>query len=341
MPEVQTYSAPTQQVSYSESSSGEGGLSSASITDLDAANAAMDEVGRILVRMGDAYRLADNKDPNAYRFSRQGYWLPVTQVPHTNGSVTMIPGPSYDAKDRLEGLLASEDWPNLIELGEAYAAEGPLWLDPQRYIAVALEHLEAFDARSAGMRELASMLTRAPALHTLQFNDNTPLADEATRAWIDDEVQKMGGGGGDGGGGGGGARAGSPLDKAIAEAKNLLANEQLVEGLAMIHKALGNVTKPVDRFRGRLELAKLCLQGGQMSIARAQLEGLDKLAEHHRLSEWEPVLCIDLYAAVFTAHRAMNQAEEPTPEARAKETAAFERLCQLDAAAALKLMLGQ
>jgi type VI secretion system protein VasJ len=37
----------------------------------------------------------------------------------------------------------------------------------------------------------------------------------------------------------------------------------------------------------------------------------------------------------------MNQMEEPTPEARARETAAFERLCQLDAAAALKLMLGQ
>ena len=299
----------------------------------------MDEVGRVLVRMGDALRAADLKDPNAYRLSRQGYWITVNQVPHSDDSVTMIPGPSYDAKDRLEGLLAAADWENLIGLGEAYAAEAPLWLDPQRYIATALESLEAPEARAAGMRELASMLGRAAGMHTLQFNDNTPLADEATRAWIEDEVQKMGGAGG--GGGGGGARAGSPLDKAIAEAKNLLASEQLIEGLALIHRALGNVTKPADRFRGRLELAKLCIQANQMGIARAALEGLDKIAEHHRLFEWEPALSTDLYSAMFTAHRAMNQAEEPTPEARAKETAAFERLCQLDVGAALKLTLAQ
>ncbi len=147
------------------------------------------------------------------------------------------------------------------------------------------------------MRELASMLGRAPGLHTLQFNDNTPLADDTTRAWIEDEVQKMGGSGG--GGGGGGARAGSPLDKAVAEAQNLLANEQLPEALTLIHKALNSVTKPVDRFRGRLEIAKLCLAAGQTGIARAQLDGLDKLAEHHRLSEWEPALCTDLYSALL------------------------------------------
>ena len=335
---VQVYASSEPQTYSGGASSGEGGLSSASITDTNTATAAMDEVGLILMRMGDALRTADNKDPNAYRLSRQGYWLQLAQTPPSDNSVMMIPGPNYDAKDRLEGFLSTEDWGNLIELSEAYANAAPLWLDPQRYIATALERLEALDARTAGMRELASMLGRAPGLHLLQFNDNTPLADDATRAWIEDEVQKMGGGGG---GGGGGARAGSPLDKAVAEAKNLLANDQLPEGLTLVHKALGSVTKPVDRFRGRLEIAKLCLAAGQIGIARAQLDGLDKQAAHHRLSEWEPALCTDLYSALFAAHRGMNQMEEPTPEARARETAAFERLCQLDAGAALKLMLGQ
>ena len=333
---MQQYSSPEPTFSGG-SSSGEGGLSAASITDTDAAISAMDEVGRILMRMGDALRTADNTNANAYRLSRQGYWLQVNQTPPNEGSVTMIPAPNTAAKDQLEGLLASEDWDGMIRLGEALAAEAPLWLDPHRYIAVALERLEAFDARSAGMRELASVIARAPGLHTLQFNDSTPLADDATRAWIDDEVQKMGGGGG---GGGGGTRAASPLDKALAEAKNLVASEQLLDGLALVQKALGNVTKPVDRFRARLEIAKLCLQAGQIGIARAQLDGLDNLAAHHRLSEWDPALCADLYGALFAAHRGMNQAEEPTPEARARQTAAFERLCELDASSAIKLMLG-
>jgi hypothetical protein len=36
----------------------------------------------------------------------------------------------------------------------------------------------------------------------------------------------------------------------------------------------------------------------------------------------------------------MSSMEEVTPEARARQTAVFERLCQLDAGAALRLMAG-
>src|SRR5262249_27926872 len=139
------------------------------------------------------------------------------------------------------------------------------------------------------------------------------------------------------GGGGGGGRATDPLQRPLAQARELLAAGSVPEAVAIIAKVLPTATRPSDRFRIPLEIAKLCLEGGQTAIARPQLDGLDRVAERHRLEEWDPALCADLYAALYAAHRAMAQVEELTPEQRARLSAAFERLCLLDAEAALRM----
>jgi hypothetical protein len=110
----------------------------------------------------------------------------------------------------------------------------------------------------------------------------------------------------------------------------------------MVMKAAASAQTPAERFRGKLAVAQLCLLGEQILVARAALDGLDKLVEQHRLWEWEPDLCTQFYAALYQAHRGMNAAYgvDAPPELRAKETAAFERLCQLDAGAALKFTMG-
>ncbi|NUP96451.1 MAG: hypothetical protein HUU28_09830 [Planctomycetaceae bacterium] len=76
------------------------------------------------------------------------------------------------------------------------------------------------------------------------------------------------------------------------------------------------------------------------AIARAQLEELERIAEQHQLAGWQPDLCAELYGALYSCHRALNQGYEVAPEARLKEQSAFERLCQLDAAAALRISMG-
>src|SRR5262249_52947064 len=112
---------------------------------------------------------------------------------------------------------------------------------------------------------------------------------------------------------------------------------------AILHKAAKAAQAPADRFRARLAIAKMSLQVGQMGIAKAQLEGLERTAAYHHLSEWQPDLCADLYSALFQVHRAQNAAfgMEVPAEARAKETSAFEKLCELDSSAALKLLMEQ
>ena len=96
----------------------------------------------------------------------------------------------------------------------------------------------------------------------------------------------------------------------------------------------------MDKFRAKLAVAQICLQIGQLAIARAQLDGLERMARQHKLDEWDPELCAELYGALYTALRGLNAGYEVSEEARKRENEAFERLCELDAALAFRLSAG-
>lgn len=133
----------------------------------------------------------------------------------------------------------------------------------------------------------------------------------------------------------------SKLAAKVAEAQNLLANGALPAAVQLLMKVAAAETTAAGRFRGQLAVARLCLQAEQILIARSALDGLDRLVEAHRLWEWEPDLCVEFYSSLYTVHRALNAATaanglEIPLEARTRETAIFDRLCQLDASAALK-----
>jgi type VI secretion system protein VasJ len=187
------------------------------------------------------------------------------------------------------------------------------------------------------------LLRRAPGLATFTFNDGVPLADDLTKAWIDNEVRPVLGSGGapsGGGGGGGGAPGGKSaraLEKALTEARAFIEAQEPFSAIQAVTKVAAQTITPVDKFRSKLAIAKICLEIGQLAIARAQLESLERMAKQHRLDEWDPELCGELYGALYQTVRGLNQGYEVTDEQRKRETEVFERLCELDAAAAFRI----
>lgn len=294
----------------------------------------------MLVRAGNVLRASDMADASAYRVLRQGLWIEVARTPPADGGSTMVPSPSGSYKDQLEALAGAGDWEGVINAAEEMLAESPLWLDPHRYVSLALERLGHEDARLAVLREVGALLSRASGLLEVTFNDGTPFADPPTKDWIESEVKAVLGGGG---GGGAPRPRGSVIDAKLEEARLMVANGALPDAVQLVMKAAATAQSPAERLRGKLAIAQVCLAGEQFLVARSALEGLDKLVEQHRLWEWEPDLCAQFYAALYQAHRAMNAAYgmEVPPDLRAKETAAFERLCQLDAGAALRFTMVQ
>jgi type VI secretion system protein VasJ len=146
------------------------------------------------------------------------------------------------------------------------------------------------------------------------------------------------------------------LAEPMKEARGLAVKGELSKAIDVVTVAASAASSPVDRFRGRLAVAELCLQAGKFAVARGQLEGLAEIVEEHSLTTWDPALCAEVYAGLFAAHKATNDALKPkpgtpiapgqpipgpSPEALAEERRVFEQLCQLDPAEALKLAGGK
>ncbi|MBI4705142.1 MAG: type VI secretion system domain-containing protein, partial [Deltaproteobacteria bacterium] len=277
------------------------------ITDATAAKRAVSGLGQLLMGMGGAMRAGRPEDPDAYRFSRWGMWLEVVQAPPVTDGKSLVPPPPAGLRQRFDGLAAAEDWLTLLNEADNAAAQHILWLDPHRHVATAMDRLGALflKAKKALLTEVALLLLRVPTLPQLAFSNGEPFAGGPTRMWLDAEVKPaLGGGpGGPERGGGGGP---SVLDEPLQKAQGLVVAGKLAEAVELVGRAAAAAPIPAERFRGKLALAQLCLRAGKFDVARAQLHGLCAQIEEHRLVDWEPGLCAEVYAALFAAHKGAN-----------------------------------
>jgi type VI secretion system protein VasJ len=306
------------------------------LTDVGQVEHVVPNAGRLLVKASSLLRAAKPENPLAYRLARLGMWIDLNELPSATDGNTLVPPPPEGLKSRLDSLLAANDLLTLINEAEDAAAEFILWLDPHRYAAAAMDRMGALflKAKEALVTETAMLLRRLPTLPSLAFSTGEPFADGQTKMWLDGEVA-----GALGGGGGGASAASEPsvLDEPIKEAKALATQGKLPEAVAGLGKAAASAPTPADRFRGRLALAQLCLQSGQFGVARAQLLGLCTDIDRHELTSWQPGLCAEVYAALFGAYKGANTGPDVPAEQLVAQARAFEQLCRLDPAMALKL----
>ena len=340
-PAAPAASAQEPAPTYYAASSGSGEVVTLElVTDASAAADAIPKAGLLLARIGTTLRAAKPENPEAYRLTRMGMWLELVDTPVVVDGNTLVPAPPSDLKDRFETLASSENWLDLLNEAEETASQFILWLDPHRYVAMAMDRMGALfmKAKKAMLLEMAILLQRLPVLPKLTYNAGEPFADGPTKMWLETEVATVLGSGGGGGGGGGGVV--SEIADKVEEAKGLVVQGKLAEAIELVARAAATASSPAEKFRGRVALAQLCLRAGKFDIARAQLDGLHRVIEAHQLAVWEPALCADVYAALYAAHLGLNAGGGASPEAYAAQQVAFERLCELDAATALKLVEG-
>jgi len=291
-----------------------------------------------LLKMAAVLQQARLDDALAYRLRRTGMWLGL-ELPDDDDGRTKDQAPSVTLRKKLNKLVAAEDWSALLEAAEDAAAANPLWLDANRLALTAMENLGAsfIKARAEIVQELSLVVKRFPTLVELTFADGTPFADPQTKLWIETEVLCL--------------EEDEPssvdsvtdlryravrFDETLDKARKLAVRNQLPEAISLINEATQSAPSPMARFLGRLAAAQLCVQACQFDVARVHLEGLVELIDRHDLTTWEPELCAEVYAAIYTAYAGVA-GRKPTAEQAAKQREAFEQLCRLDMAAALKL----
>jgi type VI secretion system protein VasJ len=260
----------------------------------------------------------------AYRLHRKGIWLPFERVSVQGG---VIAGPSVDpaVDESLHALLGASRWQELVFAGEEASARFPLWLDPHRFVAIALERMgPAFnEAREAVGRETTDYVRRHPFLLEAQLEGGAPAASPETVEWLAIEAKRWLSGPQ-------ASDIGRDEDRETAQrfagAKNLVATGRHSEGLAVAMQLARRGSDPRERFRSSLKVARLAIDAGAYEVARPILDGLVATANAHSLETWDPALCARLYAGLY----------ECLPAEAPGRAIVFDVLCRLDPGAALR-----
>jgi type VI secretion system protein VasJ len=255
--------------------------------------------------------------------------LHLSQPPPTgsNGRTSLPPLPPA-LRTKLETLTTHARWVELLDEAESATAQYRFVLDLQRFSVNALSALGPphASAREALLLELSSLLKRMPAVVELVASDGTPLADVATKEWLQREVLAK-------------PTAAPrnftvpPLSRELEALPPSLSSEGEPETLELLQGHAAATTARA-RFVARLRLARRYAQAGQTSTARALYEVLDAECTSHALDAWEPALaaaCLEGFLTCITAGKdSQNQLVGDL-------WIRYLRLVQLDPAAALRV----
>ncbi len=294
---------------------------------------ALRTLGKNVVEVVRHMRRADPANSVSYRLQRTGIWLAIGDAPPAEGTKTRLPPPPADVKKKFEMRVQAAQWLELLTAAEDLTSTYLFWLDLHRLVALAMDRLGALfvDARLVLSREVVAFVDRVPTVVKLTFADGTPFADVATQTWLDEERSKHGSGGGSSPASSTVSEEEEELKRRFEEAREMVTSGNVAEGLSLATQLAVRGADSRTRFRARLAVAQLALQGGEFQIGKPMLEALVAEAETRHLDDWEPQLAAAVYSAALVCERSTAGKTE-RPEIRR----VFERLCQIDPALALK-----
>jgi type VI secretion system protein VasJ len=270
------------------------------------------ELGKFLNATGDALaeasahlRTESESNPRAYELLRIGVWLSIDSAPSADAQgLTRVPAPLARVREAIDGMVARQEWSDLLTQAEGSLARSPLWLDLQRYSALALTGLGASHAAalSAVEREARAFAARIPALLQLKFADGTPLAQPDTVRWLtpaDARNQSSS------------TNEGPALPDGMSQ--RLICGEPAA--IAELHELLRIAGSGRRSFALRLELATLLETTAAPDTVIALYLSLERDIDAHGLAQWEPALATEAFAGLRRVLR--REAESrggPSPE---------------------------
>jgi type VI secretion system protein ImpA len=270
----------------------------------------------------------------------------------------MLEAPTTEVRAGIKQAFVAGSWDTVLNATES-AMElpcGRAWLDLQRYAVLALEAKGAYYA-GVGLairKALRDLIEEFPALLEQTLNDDTPVANPETRAWIHEFVLS-------------GAPLAAPVmlaapalpvqeavtvtapprqialqkppelepeeqfpgdvfDQALAAAR---ANRS-AEALDLIYKQLAAERSGRGRFRRRTQLAHLLMASGHEKIASPILRELAGEIEQRRLDDWERGEALAYPVELLIRCLDSNGADA------ADRKQLYDRLCRLDPVRALQ-----
>jgi type VI secretion system ImpA/VasJ family protein len=294
---------------------------------------------------GDKKELVPD-DPVVFGMSRQLQWGNLIR-PIDNSNITQIDAPNQIIQNKLKEWFSSSNWDTLIPRIEISFlkpdSEFPYWLDMQRYAAIALEKKGGNYAQAAKeiKYHLAVLLRRIPDLPKLIFKDKqTPLANDETKKWIDDEVKPVLAGG---------STTSILLPPVMGEEYEAINNEykEAVDGLPgnleetvqKMQQGIKSDERRKGKFLRRLNLANFYFAAKEYNLAKINLQELTKSITEYNLAEWEPALCTAVWQSLYVTNSKIDSGKKDSKlEIEKEQDELFSKIAKYDGVTAIKLI---
>lgn len=273
-----------------------------------------------LLKAAEVLRQANPADPLPYRVLRTALWWQIFDPPSTRPG-----GHDADFATQIGERLKKRDYPGVLNDVEWKLITVPLWLDLNLWAVRAMEGMGyAYESARKGIGDdVASFVRRVPQLLEGSFESGAPFAAPPTRVWIQNELL----------GAPAAASGENRLDQRLKEARALVARQKVADAVRLLQEDAEGAVSRRDRFLMRLQIARLCMEGGKVALALPLLESLDGDAQKFMLEEWEPGLCAEVVQLLW---RCLSTSTTDTASAeRIKKL--YARLSSLDVSAALAL----
>jgi type VI secretion system protein VasJ len=279
---------------------------------------------------------ANPADPLPYGIARCVKWAKIKSAP-TGDAASQLESPESSIVDALTHQHGNSMWEHLLKTADAaFRSNDPLWLDLQRYTSVAMANLGPdFEAARKTIIGLTGALVQrlGDGLFDLKFKNGTRLCSGETRMWIESELPSAADSNGSGGIH---SQSNGRLLEARKKSQELAGSGQFKQAMELLQNGLMSSTQKRDRLLWRLQLARLCLDGGRQQLASPLLEECHDEVKRFHIDDWEPELAINVARSLYRCRKSvMGGEKEPSPEAQERLRESFSWLCQLDPLAAL------
>ena len=258
--------------------------------------------------------------------------------------------PPSEIRAGMKMAAAEKAWADVLGRGMAALAEpcARVWLDLHRYLWQATSESGYKPFAAMVINSVRTILADYPEMPQWTFVDDTAVANADTLKWLEQEVQLAEPA----------AQEAAALDfhepftppapvavpipmpvviaavdgppDAFAEAASLAAAGQLGAATSLLARDAAGQASGRMRYSRRMQIAELCLAGGNAGVATPILRELIEEMERRNLESWESGDLITKPIALLL--RSQNGSMEP-----AERDMLFTRLCRLDPSAALEI----
>jgi len=257
----------------------------------------------------------------------------------------LLEPPPTEIRQQLKQHAMDYNWQGVFDTAEAAMALpcGRGWLDVHRYAAQACAELGySYAGLQTGIKSaLRALLTDYPGLLDMTLMDDTPTANAETTNWLKAEVLA-----------GVSAApapapsyapppmAAAPVESEPGEpappdawelAREAARGGRIREALDLLAREAAVERSGRGRFLRRTQLASLCMETGNESIAHSLLDELAAEIDSRRLEDWEPVEAVA--HPLLLLYRCLRRQDSESPAAKAL----FARICRLDPGQALSV----